>query len=1104
MFSRILIANRGEIAIRIAEAAADLGVATLAVHSTDDADSLHVRRADAAAALPGRGAGAYLDIEAVVAAAIEGGCDAVHPGYGFLSENAAFARRCAEAGLVFIGPRPEALDLFGDKLRARTLAVELGVPVAGGAEAAPCSGGFDLARARAFREALPEGEAMILKAVAGGGGRGMRVVGPDDDLDAAFARCAAEAQAAFGAGALYAERLIREARHIEVQVIGDGQSVIHAWERECTLQRRHQKLVEIAPAPNLDPPLREALLDAALRMARAADYDSLGTFEFLVEPQAPEGGPGFVFIEANPRLQVEHTVTEAVTGLDLVALQIRVAAGERLSAMGLGQAEVPAPRGHAIQLRVNAERMDETGAALAAGGALSVFEPPSGPGVRVDAYGYAGYRIGAAFDSLLAKVVVHSPAPDYARAVGRAKRALARFRVAGAETNLPFLRALLERPEVAENRVSTRFVDAHGAELVRAAAAFAAQAEAEAPEAVAAPAAPGLQPRRGTASVAAPMLATVVEYPAAEGDAVAAGQAVAILEALKMQHVITADRAGLVAALGPAPGETVQPGEILALIEPRDDLEAVAAAEEAVDLDFVRPDLAAVFERRRRMSDAGRPRQVARRHALGLRTARENIERLLDPGSFHEYGSFVLAPQRARRSYEELLDMSPADGLIMGLGEINGDRFDETGARAAVISYDWTVFAGTQGIMGHKKTDRMLKLVERMQTPLVLLAEGGGGRPGDSEFIGPAGLELMTFWYFARLSGLVPVVGVANRFCFAGNVALLGMCDVIIATRDSNIGMGGPSMIEGGGLGKVAPTEIGPSDVQTKNGVIDILVEDEDAAMEAARRYLSYFQGPVAGWSCADQRHLRRAIPENRLRVYEVREVIDLLCDDDSVLELRRDFGVGCVTALVRIEGRPMGLIANNPKHLGGAVDADAADKSARFMQLCDAFDLPIVMLCDTPGFMVGVESEKTAQVRHVSRLFVQAANLSVPVFTVVLRKGYGLGALGSAGGGFHAPNFLVSWPTGEFGGMGLEGFVQLAYARELAAIEAPDAREAEYQRLVAEMYDKGKAISMAEYFEIDEVIDPAETRGWLMRGLKSCRPPLPRAGKKRPNVDTW
>jgi acetyl-CoA carboxylase carboxyltransferase component len=403
-----------------------------------------------------------------------------------------------------------------------------------------------------------------------------------------------------------------------------------------------------------------------------------------------------------------------------------------------------------------------------------------------------------------------------------------------------------------------------------------------------------------------------------------------------------------------------------------------------------------------------------------------------------------------------------------------------------------------------------------MRLPVVFFTEGGGGRPGDTDSSGMTGLDTMAFALFAELSGLVPLVGITSGRCFAGNAALLGCCDVIIATEGSNIGMGGPAMIEGGGLGVFTPDEVGPMDVQVPNGVVDIAVADEEEAVEVAKRYLSYFSGEATSsgdatdrdaapsWTCPDQRLLRHVVPENRLRVYDVREVIDTLADTDSVLEVRRGFGAGMVTALIRVEGRPMGVIANSPAHLGGAIDADGSDKAARFMQLCDAHDLPILLLCDTPGFMVGPEAEKTALVRHVSRLFVTGASLTVPFFTIVLRKGYGLGAQAMCGGSFRRPIFTVAWPTGEFGGMGLEGAVRLGFRNELEAEPDPVVREAMFQERVDRLYEQGKAVNTATYYEIDDVIDPADSRRWITMALESAPPPTPRSGKKRPSIDTW
>jgi acetyl-CoA carboxylase carboxyltransferase component len=524
-------------------------------------------------------------------------------------------------------------------------------------------------------------------------------------------------------------------------------------------------------------------------------------------------------------------------------------------------------------------------------------------------------------------------------------------------------------------------------------------------------------------------------------------------------------------------------------------------ADSSPPADTIRPELAELRARTALTTDAGRPEAVERRRKTGQRTARENIADLTDAGSFVEYGGLAVAAQRTRYSPDELARVSPADGIVCGLGTINRADFGEQGARAMVLAYDYTVFAGTQGWMGHKKLDRMLGLAAEWRVPVVLFAEGGGGRPNDLDVPTVAGLDTSSFLRLAALSGLAPTVGIASGRCFAGNAALLGCCDVIVATEDSNLGMGGPAMIEGGGLGKFKPEEVGPIDVQCKNGVVDVRVKDEAEAVAAAKKYLAFFQGPTTGWTASAQTTLRDALPESRRRAYKIRPILETLADAGSVLEMRRDFGRSVVTALARFEGQPFGVVANDPYYLGGAVDADAADKAARFMKLCDAYGLPIVSLCDTPGFMVGPQAETTALVRHVSRMFVAAASLRVPYFTVVLRKGYGLGAQAMAGGHFHAPFFTVSWPTGEFGGMNHEGAVRLGMRKQLEAIADPQAREQTFQGMVAMAYERGKALNMASLLEVDAVIDPAETRAWIVRGWRSVPRPEPAV---RRFVDPW
>ncbi|WP_330760393.1 carboxyl transferase domain-containing protein [Haloechinothrix halophila] len=600
--------------------------------------------------------------------------------------------------------------------------------------------------------------------------------------------------------------------------------------------------------------------------------------------------------------------------------------------------------------------------------------------------------------------------------------------------------------------------------------------------------------------VLAPMLGTVVRVAVSDGARVRAGQQLVVLESMKMEHIVAAPHAGVVARVAVAEGETVRRDERLL-----DVIEAADTAEEhtedvAADLDTVRADLDEVRRRHAVGQDEQRPDAVAKRHDAGRRTARENIAALCDEGTFLEYGPLVVAAQRQRRSLADLIERTPADGLVGGLAGINGALVGEEAARCAVLAYDATVLAGTQGAYNHLKKDRLFDVAARRRLPVVLYAEGGGGRPGDVDIPTVSGLQVMAFHLFAKLSGQVPLVGIAAGRCFAGNAALLGCCDVVIATRDASIGMGGPAMIEGGGLGTYEPDEVGPIDVQSPNGVVDVVVSDENEATEVAKRYLSYFQGPLTEWASADQRRLRQAVPENRVRVYDVRSVVDTLADDGSVLELRGDFGEGIITALVRIEGRPYGLLANNPAHLGGAIDSEAADKASRFMQLCDAHGLPIVSLCDTPGFMVGPDAERTATVRHVSRMFVTGANLRVPLCVIVLRKAYGLGAMAMAGGSLTVPVATVSWPTGELGGMGLEGAVKLGYRRELDAVSDPDERQQLFDQMVAMAYEHGKALNAASVFEIDDVIDPADTRRWITTTL--AEPPREPGG--RPFVDTW
>ena len=518
-----------------------------------------------------------------------------------------------------------------------------------------------------------------------------------------------------------------------------------------------------------------------------------------------------------------------------------------------------------------------------------------------------------------------------------------------------------------------------------------------------------------------------------------------------------------------------------------------------------RKDLQEFQKRQSFLFDKNRLEAVAKRHKKGQRTARENIADLCDNDSFVEFGSMIVAAQRGRKTEEELIEQTPADGLITGIASVNGKWFGKEKCKCIVMSYDYTVLAGTQGAFNHKKTDRMMQVAKQAKKPVIFFVEGGGGRPGDVDFdiISTGGLDLMTFVEYARLSGKIPRIAIASGYCFAGNASIAGCSDVIIATENISLGMGGPAMIAGGGLGNFHPKEIGPAKMQYENGVIDILVKDEIEAVAAAKKYVSYFQGEIKDWKCKDQLELRNLVPENRKYAYDIFKVINQLADENSVLEIRGGFAKNMATAFIRVEGKPMGLMGNSTRHLGGAIDADAADKAARFMQLCDAFNIPILSLCDAPGFMVGPDCEQTAMVRHSSRMFIVGASLNVPILTIVLRKAYGLGAMAMAGGSLHESFFTVAWPTGEFGAMGLEGAVKLGFKKELDAQTEPVKKQALYEKLVKKAYDRGKATVAASFLEFDEVIDPKDSRKWIVTALESM-PKNTNIDNLNRMVDSW
>ncbi len=582
-----------------------------------------------------------------------------------------------------------------------------------------------------------------------------------------------------------------------------------------------------------------------------------------------------------------------------------------------------------------------------------------------------------------------------------------------------------------------------------------------------------------------PLPGVVIQINVKAGDAVAKGDPLFIIEAMKMENIISCKENGIIKNISVKVGEIIPKGKVLLNYSGNTNgsvlIEKLREAKPRTGFGDERGDLKKLKERKKYLWDENRPEAVAKRKRKGQNTARENIALLCDENTFKEYGGLTVAAQRFRRSEEDLIKNTPADGLVCGIASVNKKLFNNEPQQCCIMAYDYTVLAGTQGAFNHAKMDRMLKVAQKNKLPIILFAEGGGGRPGDVDVQTVAGLNIMTFYEYAKLSGEVPTIAIVEGYCFAGNAALAGVSDIIIATENTSIGMGGPAMVEGGGLGKFHPKEIGPAEVQIKNGVIDILVKNEKEAVEIAKKYLSYFQGKINNWKNSDQNKLRYLVPENRKRVFDVREIITTLSDTDSFLELQKEFGRSIITALIRIEGKPIGLIANDAAEMGGAITSDSANKAADFMNLCSDFNLPVLSLVDTPGIMVGPEAEKSGTVKHATKLFTAGAKLKSQMMAIVLRRGYGLGAMAMTGGSFHATDFIVSWPTGEFGAMGLEGAVKLGYRKELEAIENVEERNKLYEKLLAEAYRRGESINMAAFLEIDDVIDPAESRAWVV-----------------------
>ena len=1118
MFKRVLIANRGEIAIRIARAAASLGMESVAIFASADEAALHTRAATLAQAI-GAGPGsdpvsAYLDIDAVIDAARATQCDCVHPGYGFLSENSEFAARCAEAGLTFVGPLAETLRLFGDKTLARELAQSLDIPIVPGS---PAVDGIDQATEIASAIGYP----VMIKAAAGGGGRGMRRVDGPDQIRDAFARCQSEANAAFGDGTLFIEKIVERPRHIEVQVLADHLgTVVHLFERDCSVQLRNQKLVEIAPAPNLDQGLRERLFEEAVRLARAAGYRNAGTVEFLVKPETGD----HYFIECNPRIQVEHTVTEQVTGIDLVELQFRIAAGATLSDLGMGeQSAIAAPRGFAIQARIVAQ----------GAGVMSGYKEPGGPGVRVDACGYLGYAPPPQFDPMFAKLIGQSNSSGtYASAIDRTLRALNEFHVSGLPTNLALLGDILVNSEVRAGDARTTLLSENpklggqpatvfGPTLAllsdKASAMTGPRSGAvRTPEALPVV---SLEIEEGEESLVSPMAGAIVETTLEAGRYVSAGDTLLVISAMKMETGITAPCDGVVSrALALDVGAQLSSGQIIAAIRPRS-REGQVPTRRDYGNDSWAPMLTKVKALQdiahRRFAPDSRDPGVIRQRTRGKLTCRERIDLLLDTESFREVGSLA-----GFASYDEdgaVADFTPASH-VGGWGKVDGRR-------AVVCADDFTSRGGHADGAIAAKSGYIDRLALEMRCPSIRLLDGssGGGsvaamvpqqrasgeskaeessgaiKAGRPRVAGGGGSFLpghLGSSMFAEQLSQVPVVNVllGSVVGIGAAKAVLGHFSVMV--RDiAQLFVAGPPVVSHAMGYEITKEDLGGWHIHCCNGSVDNLALTEEDAISQTKRFLSYLPSsvfdapsvtPVDPADPIDRREeeLFTIVPRKRTTTFDMRRAIRLMADKGTFFEIGPCWGTDQIVGFVRFNGYPMGVIASDSRHEnGGALTAKGCEKLKRHLDLCDLFHLPILNLVDNPGFAVGLEHEIAGTIRKGAEWMIAFAQVSVPIFTVIMRRSFGV-----AGNNYATPLGHVStrvvWPAADVGGIPPEGGIEAAYKRQLAEAADPAALRAEIN---ARIESARGPIGPLNKFQMEEMIDPRDTRRWICEWIENA-----------------
>ena len=1102
--TNILIANRGEIAVRVARAAISLGFNPISVFSPADADALHTKISSLSIELTSHKddpVKAYLDINQLVEIAVEQRCQFVHPGYGFLSENAGFALRCKERGVTFIGPSAEVLGLFGDKIRARQLAQSLSIPTVPGTRTAVKS------VSEAKKQAKDIGYPVMLKASSGGGGRGMRAVKTDADMKESFERCSSEAKSAFGDASVFLEKLIERPRHIEIQILADNQgNIVHLFERDCSIQERHQKVVEIAPAPNLDRNLLNKLYDDSVKLANQAGYTNAGTVEFLVVPETGE----YYFIECNPRIQVEHTVTEQITGVDLVETQFKIALGESLASMNMAsQNEITKPKGFAIQTRIVSKT----------GGSLHSYKEPSGPGVRVDSAAYPGYTPPPFFDPLLAKLICTSNSTgSFQSALSRTLSALREFHIMGIETNTLLLNNILDSKSLSLGDARTDLIATleespsnNQEEDARVLILYEKNSPSQVQGAIrkidiSSSNRPELEINSKDQAVESPMAGTIIEIKSQTNDKVKAGEILLVISAMKMETSITSPCSGTISMMqNLSVGDSLIAGEIVAGISPKGGLVQDSIPEDQTWRPLLKEVSTLQSIAHKRFAPESQDPGVVRQRSRNKLSCRERIDLLLDGGSFREVGSLA-----GFASYNEeggIEDFTPANH-VGGQGTI-----DER--KAIVCADDFTSRGGhSDGAIG-QKSGYLDRLSMELRIPSIRLLDGssGGGsvasmvpqqkkegesdakessgaiKAGKPRVSGGGGSFLpghLGSNMFAQQLSTVPVVNM-----LLGSVVGLGAAKAVLGhfsvmVRDiSQLFVAGPPVVSHAMGYDVTKEDLGDWRIHCTNGSIDNLAETEEEAVSMTRQFLSYLPSSVYGVSPRQplknddpierrEEELLTLIPRKRTTTFDIRKAIKLMADKGSFFEIGSLWGTDQVTGFVRFNGYALGVIASDSRHdNGGALTADGCDKLTRHLDLCDLFHIPILNLVDNPGFAVGVEHEINSTIRKGGQWMIAFSQVKVPIFTVLMRRSFGV-----AGNNFATPVsrpvVRVVWPAADAGGIPPEGGIEAAYKRQLAEAEDPAALRAE---LESRIESARGPVGPLNRFQMEEMIDPRDTR---------------------------